>query len=110
MTNTIHTGHIHAFYLLVQHAGKPQPYQAVPTNRTHVPQNGQYRQYDVYQPKQAEPVPQQGNNALVKDYKNQAQYGETSYNNNNPTYPQQQPQPQPHYKSTDGNPPPSYKS
>lgn len=98
---------------MVQYAGKPQPYQAVPTNRTqHVPQNGQYLPYNVYHPNQAVPVPQQGNNALVKDYKNQAQNGETSINNN-PTYPQQQqqPQPQPHYKSTDGsNSPPPYKA
>lgn len=99
-----HIGHIHAFYLLVQHAGKSQPYQQVPTARTHVPHNEQHRQYDVYQPKQVE-VTQQGNNALVKDYKNQEQYAEGSYNNS-----ASQQQPQSHYKATDGNAPPPYKS
>lgn len=90
---------------MVQHAGKSQPYQQVPTARTHVPHNNeQHRQYDVYQPKQVEAT-QQGNNALVKDYKNQEQYAEGSYNNS-----ASQQQPQSHYKATDGNAPPPYKS
>lgn len=94
-------GHIHAFYILVTYASKPQqPYQQVPSGRTHRHQGANYQ---TYQP-QPQPQPQQPTIVVPpvgdkKDYRGPSEVG--SSNVNTQPYPQQK-------SNTDA--PPPYKN